>query len=223
MKSLTFLCVLTIAIFLFAKPNLFAQCHGGGSSQNSKESNTKTETTTTNSDELIFYACPMHPEIKSLNPTTCSKCGMNLEQKKASLVKTEQTKDSVFYTCSMHPEMKENKPGSCTKCGMELIKKSNKETTTNETKNKFSFKVAGNCRMCKTRIEKAAKSVNGVQSAEWDSETKIITVITENGNVEAKEVSDAIVAGGYDTAFKTAQDEAYNKLPGCCKYEREKK
>ncbi|OFY83924.1 MAG: hypothetical protein A3F72_07545 [Bacteroidetes bacterium RIFCSPLOWO2_12_FULL_35_15] len=106
---------------------------------------------------------------------------------------------------------------------MELIKKSSTESATNETKNNFSFRVSGNCGMCKTRIEKAAKSVNGVSSANWNEETKILAVVSENKSLEAKTVSEAIAAGGYDNEHKTAQDEAYNKLPGCCKYEREKK
>ena len=25
------------------------------------------------------YACPMHPEVRSSEPGTCPKCGMNLE------------------------------------------------------------------------------------------------------------------------------------------------
>ena len=116
---------------LSINPPLHAQCHGGGSSQSVKETNTKAPETT-NSDELIFYACPMHPEIKSFKPETCAKCGMNLEQKKASLVKTEQQKDSVYYTCSMHPDVKESNPGNCPKCGMELIKKSANEASSKE-------------------------------------------------------------------------------------------
>lgn len=130
MRSSTFLSVLTIIVLLIATPSLFAQCHGGGGSQNSKETkSTKQSDAATNSDEVIFYACPMHPEVASLKPGTCSKCGMNLEQKKANLVKTEQQKDSVYYTCSMHPEVKEAKPGNCPKCGMELIKKSINDTS----------------------------------------------------------------------------------------------
>ena len=34
------------------------------------------------------------------------------------------------------------------------------------------FKVFGNCGMCKSRIEKAAKAVDGVSMAEWDKKTK---------------------------------------------------
>ena len=40
---------------------------------------------------------------------------------------------------------------------------------------KTSFKVWGNCDMCKKRIEKAAKT-DGVKSAVWNEESKIITI-----------------------------------------------
>jgi hypothetical protein len=38
-----------------------------------------------------------------------------------------------------------------------------------------TINVAGNCGMCKTRIEKAAKT-EGVSAASWDSKTKLLTV-----------------------------------------------
>jgi len=35
------------------------------------------------------------------------------------------------------------------------------------------FEAKGNCGMCKTHIEKAAKSVTGVTKAEWNKDTKV--------------------------------------------------
>ena len=111
-SSISLLTVLTIIVLLFANPRVYGQ--------------TQPDTAKASS-EIIYYACPMHPEIKSFNPGTCSKCGMNLEQKKATSVKADQKKESVYYTCSMHPDVKESKPGKCPKCGMELIKKSSND------------------------------------------------------------------------------------------------
>ena len=37
------------------------------------------------------------------------------------------------------------------------------------------FKVYGNCGMCESRIEKAAKTVDGVTAADWNKETKILS------------------------------------------------
>jgi hypothetical protein len=128
MKLSIFIPLITFTALLCSNQHLYSQCHGG-STQSTKDTNSKEQPKATNSDEIIFYNCPMHPEIKSLNPGTCSKCGMNLEQKKASLVKSEQQKDSIYYTCSMHPEVKETKPGNCPKCGMTLIKKSGNDSS----------------------------------------------------------------------------------------------
>ncbi|MDO5105556.1 heavy-metal-associated domain-containing protein, partial [Capnocytophaga sp.] len=36
---------------------------------------------------------------------------------------------------------------------------------------KVEFPVGGNCKMCKKRIEKAAYSVKGVKSADWNVES----------------------------------------------------
>ena len=82
-----------------------------------------------------------------------------------------------------------------------------------------SFKVAGNCGMCKDRIEAAALSVAGVQAANWDSESQEIHIDLESGaSLEA--VHDVIAEAGHDTELRKAPDEVYNELPACCLYER---
>jgi len=83
-----------------------------------------------------------------------------------------------------------------------------------------TFKVYGNCGMCKARIEKAAKSVKGVNSAKWSGETAMITVSWDESKSSLDAVSTAIAAVGYDTKWHSAKEEVYNKLPGCCQYER---
>ena len=82
------------------------------------------------------------------------------------------------------------------------------------------FKVAGNCGMCETRIEKAAKSVNGVTAAEWDKETKMIEVSFDAAETSIQKIHEAIAHVGHDTELVRADDETYDKLPGCCKYDR---
>ena len=85
--------------------------------------------------------------------------------------------------------------------------------------------VYGNCGMCKKRIEKAALSVDGVKEANWDVETKVLSVkfsdITfgEN-NYSINTVSEKIAAAGHDTQFNKASEDVYNTLPGCCQYDR---
>lgn len=82
-----------------------------------------------------------------------------------------------------------------------------------------SFKVAGNCGMCKARIEKAAK-VEGVTKSEWDSETQLLTVTYNLEKIKIDEIQKKVAAVGYDTDKYKADDKTYAKLPGCCKYER---
>lgn len=83
-----------------------------------------------------------------------------------------------------------------------------------------TFTVYGNCGMCKRTIEKAAKSVAGVQSAVWDDETTKVTVQFDGATVQIDAIKKAIAASGYDTDTFRATAEAYKALPGCCQYER---
>ena len=82
-----------------------------------------------------------------------------------------------------------------------------------------SFTVYGNCGMCKSRIEKAAK-MDWVTAATWDKTTKILTISFDSSKVTSEAVQKKVASVGHDTALYTAQGEVYDKLPGCCKYER---
>ena len=89
----------------------------------------------------------------------------------------------------------------------------------NKTEN---FKVYGNCEMCKARIEKAAKSVEGVSAAQWNSETKMLALTFDDSKTDGHKVQQAIAKVGHDTDMHKSTDEAYNKIAACCKYERVK-
>lgn len=94
--------------------------------------------------------------------------------------------------------------------------------TANAQNNKTqNIKVYGECVMCKKRIEKAAFSVEGVQSATWDENTKILTLTYNRSKKTVPEnVQQKIVWAGHDTELYTATDAAYNSLPDCCHYVR---
>src|ERR1700754_797806 len=78
--------------------------------------------------------------------------------------------------------------------------------------------VSGNCGMCKNNIEKAAKKA-GATSADWNTESKILTVKYNSTATNAAKIQQGIAAVGYDTRdFKTT-DAAYEKLHACCKYD----
>jgi len=82
------------------------------------------------------------------------------------------------------------------------------------------FEVKGNCGMCENRIEKAAKSVDGVSAADWNKETKMLEVSFDESKTSVHKVQMAIAKVGHDTPMHKATDEVYNALPGCCKYDR---
>ena len=79
--------------------------------------------------------------------------------------------------------------------------------------------VSGNCGMCKDKIEKAAKEA-GAKDAEWNVETKTLTIKYSAATTNTAKIQQGIAAVGYDTRDVKAADEAYDKLHGCCKYDR---
>ena len=93
-------------------------------------------------------------------------------------------------------------------------------TVVAQTEKKEKFEVAGNCGMCKNHIETAANSVEGVSSAEWNRETKLLEVSYDSNRVNIHKIHMAVAEAGHDTKMLNANDEAYNNLPECCKYER---
>lgn len=87
--------------------------------------------------------------------------------------------------------------------------------STNKTE---KFKVKGNGEACKERIEEAATSVEGVTSAEWDIESKMLTVEFDENVTTRDEIEVALAEVGHDTPNHKAKDEAYEKLPEGSKY-----
>lgn len=90
------------------------------------------------------------------------------------------------------------------------------DKTTNDT---LIFKVSGNCEMCKERIEYAL-DVKGVSSADWNVETKMITVVYNPKKITEDKIHELISKAGYETEKKEADAGAYDKLPGCCQYDK---
>ena len=74
--------------------------------------------------------------------------------------------------------------------------------------------------MCKTRIEKAAKSVQGVNKATWNDEDGMLTVTFVDSKTSVTKIEEAVAKVGHDTDHAKATDKTYNALPGCCKYDR---
>ena len=82
-----------------------------------------------------------------------------------------------------------------------------------------TFKVWGNCGMCKKNIEKSVK-IDGVSNASWNKDTKIMTITFDNSKITLEHIQKSIAEVGYDTELFNGNEKAYNKLNACCQYER---
>ena len=89
--------------------------------------------------------------------------------------------------------------------------------------NNSSFGVRGNCGMCKSTIEKAAKGIDGVSKAVWNKDQKKINVSFDASKTTELAIHKAIAATGYDTSLAKGSETAYANLAGCCKYDHEMK
>ena len=108
-------------------------------------------------------------------------------------------------------------------CSKEIKKDT---TTPTEISNELaeleiSFGVRGNCGMCKSTIEEAANSVEGVAKADWDVDQKKIKISLLNNKTNIMSIHEAIALSGYDTEKVSGNLDAYNNLPGCCQYDHE--
>ena len=108
---------------------------------------------------------------------------------------------------------------SCKNEAKKEIKTTTTEISAAVVKTNLTFGVRGNCGMCKMTIEKAANSVEGVASAIWDVDQKKIDISFDDGKIDAVAIHKAIAASGYDTEQVAGNEEAYDGLPGCCKYD----
>ncbi|MFO7790945.1 MAG: heavy-metal-associated domain-containing protein [Bacteroidales bacterium] len=66
------------------------------------------------------------------------------------------------------------------------------------------------------RIEKAAKSVDGVTEADWNRETEMLELSYDESKTSVNKVQMAIAEVGHDTPMHKANDDVYDALPGCC-------
>lgn len=85
-----------------------------------------------------------------------------------------------------------------------------------------TFKVLGNCGMCKDRIEKAAMAVKGVSKANWSEEDQELYIEFDSSTANIDDIHKAVARVGHDTELVKAPNRVYNRLHHCCKYDREK-
>src|SRR3954469_19695075 len=81
-----------------------------------------------------------------------------------------------------------------------------------------TFKVFGVCTaQCKPRIESAAKG-KGIQSAFWNVDTKMLTLVYDPSKTTLDKVQKRILDAGHDVENKKAKEVIYKSLPPCCYY-----
>jgi copper chaperone CopZ len=83
---------------------------------------------------------------------------------------------------------------------------------------KNSFVVNGKCSSCQARIEKAAKSVDGVKTASWNIKSHKLVITYDDAKTSPKKVQQVIAKAGHDAGNIKASDADYNRLPACCRY-----
>ncbi len=90
-----------------------------------------------------------------------------------------------------------------------------------QIKNKTTETVTinGNCSMCKKTIETAAYAKNVAQLT-WNENTQIATIIYDKDKTTTSEILKRVAKVGYDNEKFIAADNVYNKLHGCCQYDR---
>ncbi|MDR2562787.1 MAG: heavy-metal-associated domain-containing protein [Prevotellaceae bacterium] len=83
---------------------------------------------------------------------------------------------------------------------------------------RINLSVRGSCGMCKSRIEKVAKNISGVNGALWNLKSETLSLDYNTRKTSPEVVGKALAEAGHDNEKHKADDEVYNALPACCKY-----
>ena len=75
--------------------------------------------------------------------------------------------------------------------------------------------VKGECDMCKDRIEKAL-DIPGISFAEWDVESKVLTIRYNDKKITEDQIHQTISNIGYATDKVAANQTAQKSLDKCC-------
>jgi len=82
-----------------------------------------------------------------------------------------------------------------------------------------TFRIAGNCGMCKQTIE-AAGTRKGESVLSWNADTHFAELTYDSAATTADVVLKRVAYAGYDNEHYLAPAEAYAALKNCCQYER---
>ena len=90
-------------------------------------------------------------------------------------------------------------------------------TTAKKGTETVQFKTSAVCDMCKKRLEKSMAYEKGVQAANLDVPSKVLTVSYNPAKTTPQALRTAVQKTGYDADQATADARAYDRLPECCK------
>lgn len=82
-----------------------------------------------------------------------------------------------------------------------------------------SYKIFGNCDMCKKHIEAAVYKSNEAKGV-WDKNTKMLAVTYDSLKTNVAIILKRVADAGYDNDKFIADNDVYKKLPECCQYTR---
>ena len=80
-----------------------------------------------------------------------------------------------------------------------------------------TFKTSAVCDMCKARLEKSMAYEKGVQSAQLDVASKMLTINYRPDKTSPDALRAAVQKTGYDADDAPAEARPYERLPECCK------
>ncbi|MEZ4738856.1 MAG: heavy-metal-associated domain-containing protein [Flavobacteriales bacterium] len=83
----------------------------------------------------------------------------------------------------------------------------------------ISLRIDGDCPMCEERIERVAFVKNEAE-VDWVVETHLARVTFDSTRTSLDAIMQRVAHAGYDNELYLAPKQAYDKLPGCCQYER---
>lgn len=83
-----------------------------------------------------------------------------------------------------------------------------------------TYRVNGNCDICKKNIEMAVFGEKGVKKAKWNADSLALTVIYDTTKTKRENILQRVANVGYDNESVKANDAVYSKLHSCCQYDR---
>ena len=83
-----------------------------------------------------------------------------------------------------------------------------------------TYRVNGNCSICKENIEMAVYSEKGIKNAKWNADSLALTVSYDTTKTQREKILQRVAAVGYDNEANKADDATYSKLHTCCQYDR---